>query len=762
MENKAAPPDTIRSGLQESADLKRIFSIIQSARADGREILVETEGLEILEAMGVATPHRQFVRDADEVSTVDLCAFPGERVVVKVVSPEIIHKSEAGGIVFVPKQPGAISEAIEEMMRTLAPHDVRGFLIGEFVPYDPRLGGELLFGVRWTDDFGAVVTYSAGGIYTEFIADNFKPGRGVAVASPIGLDTEAAEKLIGQVAVTHLINGGLRQQPPRVEPASLADMFMKFAQLADAAVPEYISELEVNPFVIRQKRLLALDVLVKCERRRMPRASDRPVHKIKNLLEPRSIAIVGVSERMNPGHVILNNLIRDGFDKQRIFVVKPGSDSIEGCVCYPDVGSLPGKVDLLILAVAAAQVPEVLTAVVEEEKAESVIVIPGGLEEKEGTEEIVSAIRTTIEKARRSEWRGPVINGGNSLGIRSQPGRYDTTFIPQYKLHAPEAPTYPIALISQSGAFAVAKTSKLGFRSRYSISIGNQMDLTIGDYLAYLKDDPEIELFAVYAEGFRPLDGLKFVEAARRIAAEGRTVILYQAGRTAAGARASASHTASIAGDYIVTRELARHAGVIVCETTEDFEDLVRLFALLASKQVRGRRLAAISNAGFECVAMADHLGVLQLATLSERTRSSLRSLLKKHRLDEVVDVRNPLDLTPIMTDAPYEEAIRLVMEDENVDVGLIGCVPLTAALQTLPPGDAHREDVTRADSIAMRLIRLKDDFSKPWVAAVDGGAMYDRMARLLEENGVPTFRTVERALQLFSRYCDKRIEPYS
>ncbi|MEE9133397.1 MAG: acetate--CoA ligase family protein, partial [Gemmatimonadota bacterium] len=135
MENKAAPPDTIRSGLQESADLKRIFSIIQSARADGREILVETEGLEILEAMGVATPHRQFVRDADEVSTVDLCAFPGERVVVKVVSPEIIHKSEAGGIVFVPKQPGAISEAIEKMMRTLAPHDVRGFLIGEFVPY---------------------------------------------------------------------------------------------------------------------------------------------------------------------------------------------------------------------------------------------------------------------------------------------------------------------------------------------------------------------------------------------------------------------------------------------------------------------------------------------------------------------------------------------------------------------------------------------------------------------------------------------------
>jgi len=729
-------------------DQKAIQRLTTSARAEGREVLLESEGYEVLEAMGIPTPHHELIRDATEVPNVDLSTFPGDRVVVKVISPDILHKSEVGGVTVTPKNHEAIGEVIRAMQGALEGHDVRGLLLCEYVPYDPSLGGELLFGVRWTDDFGAVVTYSTGGIYTAFLAQHFKDEEHLAVASAAGLDRATAEKAIREVGVTSLITGELRGQAPRIPFASLVDLFMKFAELADAVVPEQISELEVNPFVISQNRLLPLDVLAKCESRARPEAHDRPVHKIENLLQPDSVAIVGVSERMNPGRIILNNLIRDGFDRQRIFVVKPGSDSVEGCACYPDVGSLPEKIDLLILAVSAVQLPGLLSAVVDGEVAESIIAIPGGLDEKEGTEDIVSAIRSTLERSRRSEWRGPVINGGNSMGIRSQPGGYDTTFIPQYKLPAPEAPTYPIAFISQSGAFAVAKTSKLGFHSRYSISVGNQMDLTIGDYLEYLKDDPEVQLFAIYAEGFKPLDGLKITKAAKEIAAQGKTVILYRAGRTAAGAQASASHTASIAGDYIVTRELARQADVVVCETTEDFEDAVKLFTLLGTRPLRGRRLAAISNAGFECVAMADHLGSLELASFSQETMAGLSSLFAARRLDQVVDIRNPLDLTPIMTDEPYEEAVRLVMADESVHLGLVGCVPLTGALQTLAPGDAHGENVGDETSIAMRLTRLKDEIPKPWVAAVDGGAMFDRMARLLEENGVPTFRTVERALR--------------
>ena len=210
----------------------------------------------------------------------------------------------------------------------------------------------------------------------------------------------------------------------------------------------------------------------------------------------------------------------------------------------------------------AAQASAALVEIIEREKAESVVLIPGGLEEKAGSEAIVARMHAALAQSRRSAWGGPVINGGNCLGIRSVPGRYDTTFIPEYKLPVPKGEPSRLAIVSQSGAFAVSKASKLStVNPKYSVTLGNQMDLTVGDYLTYLKDDSGIDVFAVYVEGFRPLDGLRFLEAARAITAQGRTVILYRAGRTPAGALASASHTASIAGDYAVMRALVRQRG---------------------------------------------------------------------------------------------------------------------------------------------------------------------------------------------------------
>jgi acyl-CoA synthetase (NDP forming) len=740
-------------------DLDRIRSIVEGARADGRDVLLENEGLELLAAAGIDTPRYAAIAGVDALPALDLAAFPGDRVVVKVLSPDILHKSEVGGIVTAPRDRESLGAAIREMDERLRSRDVRGFLIIEHVAYDPSLGGELLLGIRWTDDFGPVVTCGPGGIHTEFLADAMGPGRGVAIASAVDLDADSAAAVLQGAAVIRLATGGTRGQAPRLDPGYLADLVVRFAHLAAETMPDYVSELEVNPFAAAGERLLPLDVLVKCEKTSEDRPAPRPLHKIKNLLEPRSLAIVGVSERMNPGRLILNNLLRGGFDRERVHLVKSGSKEIEGCRCYPDLESLPGRMDLLIVAVAAAQLPELLTAIAERQAAESIILVPGGLEEKEGSEDIVARARSVLQRARSSDWGGPVINGGNSMGIRSRPGGYDTTFIPDYKLRGPSTAAHPVAFISGSGAFYVAKAGKLAIDPKYAISIGNQTDLTIGDYLTYLKDDDELRVFAIYTEGFRPLDGLRFLEASREITAKGGAVILYRAGRTAAGAGAAASHTAAIAGDYVVSRELAKRAGVLVCETTADFEDMVRLFTLLGDIKVAGRRLGAISNAGFECVSMADHLGDFELATLGERTQAGLHSILKEHRLDGVVDIRNPVDITPIMPDASFAEACRLVIQDENVDVAMVGCVPLTSALNTLAPGDGHAENVFRDDSVAMRLVRLNQEVDKPWIVAVDGGPNFDPMARLLEENGIPTFRSADRAIRLLAIWAGKSLE---
>jgi len=743
-------------------DCGRVRSIIGAARARGDRVLLEPEGMAVLEAMGIPVPAHLFVRGSAEAASADLSPLAGDRVVVKVISPRILHKSEAGGVAVVPREPHAVATAIRDMEARLGTQAIAGFTINQFVAYDRSLGHELLLGLRWTEDFGPVVTLGAGGIYAEFLAESFKPGREIAILSPAMSDAGLIRSALGEIAITRLVTGRLRGQSPRLDIERLVGAVGRFMTLAQTFAPAEIAECEINPLVVTPGGLVALDILITLGASRAPVRPARPIAKLKNLLEPQSAAIIGVSEKLNPGHIILDNLIREGFARDRIYVVKPGIDRIEGCRCVPDVASIPEKVDLFILAVAAAQAPEVVAEVIEREKAEGLIVIPGGLEEKQGTGALTSRMSAALARARSSAWQGPVINGGNCLGIRSRPGRYDTMFIADFKLPVPRGDASPVAIISQSGAFAVARMSRLSaLNPKYSISIGNQMDLTIGDYLAYLKDDPEIEVFAVYVEGFARLDGLAFLEAAREITRGGRAVILYRAGRTAAGAQASASHTAAIAGDYAVTRELARQAGVVVAGSLQDFDDLTRLFTFLRRKRVDGWRLGAISNAGFECVAMADNLGRFALASFDARTSERLQAIFRESKIDAVVDVHNPLDLTPMTGDAAYEQVARTVLASDGVDVGVVGVVPLTVTMNTLPPGEGHTDDVFRDDSTAGRMVRLHRESVKAWVAVVDAGSLYDPMVRLLEQGGVPTFRTADTALRLFDLYCGTRLKDH-
>jgi acyl-CoA synthetase (NDP forming) len=737
-------------------NLDAIRAIIERARTAGRSVLLETEGLELLDAMGIARPRHRFLQNSAEVMALENTGLPGANVVVKVVSPEILHKSDVGGVAVVANSRADIATAIHDMETRLAGRTITGFLVMEFIRHDASLGGELLAGLRWTSEFGPVVTIGAGGITTEFLARDLREGRDAAIVSP-HLAGDGLGRALEDVAAVALATRGFRGRPPRTDASRVAAVGTLLMTLAQKLMPQGIAECEINPLAVTPSGLFALDILVTLSGELPSPPPPRPLHKIGRLLQPRRVALVGVSEQLNPGRIILNNLLRDGFDPSSIVIVKAGVDSIGGCRCVPDVASLPERVDLFVVAVSAAQVPALLRDIVAGEKAESVIVIPGGLDEKSGSETIVREMREALVEARTADWQGPIINGGNCLGVRSRPGRYDTMFIPEFKLPSPAGPVSPVAVISQSGAFAISRASRMaGLNPRYIITVGNQMDVTIGDYLAFLKDERSIDVFAVYVEGFKPLDGLRFMEAARQVTASGRTVILYRAGRTTEGARASASHTASIAGDYRVTRAMCEQAGVVLAETLEDFDDLVRTFALLRDREASGLHIAALSNAGFESVAIADGLGSLTLAPLTAHTRKRLQEILAQSRIDSLVDVHNPLDVTPMAGDSAFEGVARTLLADETVDAAVIGCVPMTVALQTLRASEGHSEDLSRPDGVVSRLARLRRETSKPWVAVVDAGELYDPMAAALEAAAIPTFRTADRAvrmLSLFSRY---------
>ena len=604
-----------------------------------------------LGSLGIGLPRRLRVRDSAEAARADLTQLPGERVVVKVVSPEIPHKSDVGGVRIVPRRAEAVAECVRDMERRLASLHLDGFSLDEWIDHDHSPGGELIVGVRSSEEFGPLVTLGLGGIHAERLAAALKDGRALVVLSP-HLDRERRFAALQSKLVATLLMQPLRGAAPRLSAGALSQLLDRLLDFAAACVPHEITELEINPLVIAERGFVALDLLVRVGEPKAAPVPPRPLEKLDRLLRPETLALVGVSEHMNPGRIILRNTLRRGFPPERIFVVKPGTEAVDGCRCYPDVGALPGRVDLCVLSVAASSVPEIFEAILDGRKAESVIVIPGGIGERGGTEPLAHRVRCALDTARATDWRGPLVNGGNCLGIRSRPGRYDTMFIPEEKYPSPQGPAAPLAFLSQSGAFALAQTSKLPeLDPRYVISLGNQLDLTVGDYLAQLAHDRAIEVFACYVEGFRPLDGLLWLEAVQRIAADGRTVILYRAARTAAGSRASASHTASMAGDWVVTRELAEQAGAIVAGTLDDFHDLVRVACRLRGRPVRGWGLGAVSNAGFECVAIADNLRGFELPAFDAVTTERVLTSFSRRRIERIVEVHNPVDTTPILDD---------------------------------------------------------------------------------------------------------------
>lgn len=749
----------------ERALLELAARLAARARREGRCFLLEPEGLELLSTLGLGVPFGEVVDGPGSVP--DLDGFSGETVVVKLLSPTVAHRTEVGGIRIVPRTSHAVIRAVDELARR-SPDPAARFLVQEHVPHESEPGAEILLGARWSDEFGVVVTLGLGGVTAEALASLARPGASARVWSAGGgerwpgeLERELEASTLGG-----LLTGGLRGREPRVSAAGLAAVAADFSGAAAALVPEPFLEIEVNPLVFVGGRAVALDALVRVASDPGPategsagmtpaapgvgRAERRAA--LEALLRPRTVAVVGASARgVNPGRAILRNVLAAGTSPESVTVVKGGLERLDGCRCVPDVASLD-PVDALVVSVAAGEVPSVLGAVIQGAKTKGVILTSSGLGEGATEGEAARRVRALLARA-----DAPAVNGGNCLGIRSVPGRFDTLFIPREKLGFPNVEPHPVALVSQSGAFVIARAGALPWLNpRFLVTVGNQMDVTVGEWLEHLVEEPELEVVGCYVEGFRPGDGARFLRAARAHRARGRVVVLCRAGRTPEGQDATASHTASLAGDYEVTRILAEDAGVAVAHTADEFTDLVAMGVLLAGRRVEGRRAGLASNAGFECVAMADALGPLERASLAGDTRARLGAILEAARLGGIVAPTNPLDLTPMTGDEGFAAAVSALLGDPGVDVVVVGCVPLTPSLQTLSSGDG--EDMAGDEAVAARLSALWRGTEKAWVMSVDAGPRYDGFAGLLAAAGIPVLRSADRATALLGRYVSARL----
>ncbi len=772
----------------------KINEVFRAAENEGRNFLLEHEVYQILKQVGIKTPKCLFVKKEQRIEQEELAKFRSSSLVIKVVNPFIVHKTDVGGIHFVERSAAKINRSCKTMLETIPKRfqewtkkfpdakkakrwtlkqieqEIRGFLVCEMVEYDKTgFGTELLMGLRNSREFGPIATIGVGGVEIEYLSERIKEGKAVSIGSPHILYKKDIPRILEPLAIFDKLVGKVRGREALVTQDELVESYFRFLQLGAYFSPYrfdhpyVIEEAEVNPFVAQNKKLIALDGMCRFSRNHVESRTKR-FENIEYLVKPRTIGIIGVSEKMNVGHIILNNILKQGFPNWNVFVIKPGVDEIEGCVCVPKIQDLPKTMDLFVITVAADQNYDVIKELVEHGKARSAIIIAGGLGEKKGTQALEDKIKELLREGVEQEKLTPVVNGGNCLGIYSNPGKYDTTFVPDYKLPRISGRKTNLVYLSQSGAFMISRMSKLpNIEPLYAVSIGNQIDLTVSDYLNYFKNDEEAKVFGVYVEGFLPADGLAFAEAACQIVRqEGKIVVLYKAGRTPEGRQATASHTASVAGDYNVAKAICEEAGVIVADSIFDFENYVKNLAFLAEKVIRGNRIALISNAGFECVTMADNLKNDQefvLAELSEKTKIKVAVLMEKLGIHRLQDVKNPLDTTPVADDAVFADCVKAMLDDENVDCAIVSPVPMTPSMQTLVPGRFHRENVYHPQSIAMRLIDIFHKTDKPFVVNLDAGDIFNPMVDCLEQAGVPTFKRSDIAVKFLRKYINNRLK---
>lgn len=783
-------------------DFVAITQLFRSAEEQGRNALFEHETYDLLSKSGAETPPRtNFLVKGSRSSDEELTIMPGDKVVLKVVSPTIIHKTEVGGVRIVENRAEKIRSAWRRMMHEVPENyaaiiekdpshgpenyhnltgeqlqqaiyrDIRGVLMVQFMPPDSQaFGNELIVGIRNTREFGMVISAGLGGTDTELYAERFRKGQAIVAASTAETDGGAFFNLFKKTICYRKLAGLTRGQRRIVTDEQIMECFSSMIALANyyspvsPDSPYVIEELEINPFAFTDYLMVPLDGMCRFAKKGHISAT-RPVAKIGKLLNPETIGIVGVStSKMNFGRVILSNILANGYAPENIRIIRPGLDSFENIRCLPGIDALDRKLDLFVVAVGAEQVPEIVDQIIENDAAESVMLIAGGMGETGDSIERAARLMEKIRAAHSRGDGGPVFLGANCLGVVSHPGRYDTLFIPEAKLPKQRGERKRnAAFVSQSGAFMITRLSKCPeLDPAYMISIGNQNDLTLGDMLKYLKDDPEIDVIGVYAEGFQDLDGLEFTRAVRESVISGKDVIFYKAGRTPEGKTATSGHTASLAGDYMVCESCVRQAGGIVAQTFSQFEDLLMLSQRLHGKEVLGNRLAAVSGAGFEAVGMADNIQFddyqMKMATFTTDTVRKIRQILQAKHLENLVQVKNPLDINPGADDEVHVTVVAELAKDPNVDAVIVGLDPLSPVMRTLPDEESEKYSFDNPLSIAQAMPVLVNNLKKPVIGVVDGGRLYDALVDELVANGMAIFRSSDRAVQALAIYMEGRL----
>ncbi len=740
----------------DSRTAARIDAVFAAAAAEGRRNLHEFEVYRILEALGLATPRHAFVQDSSRVDAELLAPF-APRAIVKIVSPDIAHKSKLGGVKAVSTEDPLYVRFVLETMRaevlshfTGNPPRLDGFLLAEFVPFTQALGSEVLIGVKEDPSFGPTVTLSKGGDDAEFFAKWYDP----ANLSLAPLSREEAAALTGSLKIRHKYEAeghpeycGLIAEALR----AISLLAAQYSFMAERKPRFYLSQLDVNPFVFSRAEkggFVAVDgfALFATEEEKDHRDVRPDLESLAAFFRPDGIAVAGVSGdagKYSMARIIVELLAELG--RTDVFCLNPkgGEAEIRGkrYPLYPTIGDLPRKCSLYVFAAPAARTVDFLKTVPDG----AAVVLISGLPSELKFDDFAALVR-------EHRGRGVRVVGPNCMGVFFAPdgarGGVNTLFIGEERLPVRWTAKSNVALFTQSGAMGITAVERAQYAPIYKaiVSFGNKADVNVPDLVRYFDREDGVEVMAMYLEGLGPGEGREFFEAAK---AARKPLVVYKAGRTAAGAAAAASHTAAMSGDYDIFRAACEQADVVLIDELPDFYHAVKAFSMLSAKPPAGLRVAGVVNAGLDATMGADQLGALVGAAYESATVERLAKL-NRHGLLNIG--ASFLDVTPMTDDVLFAAIVETVLSDPGVDCAFVAVVPHVETLKTT-------DDVCAAsDALGPLLVRAASRLAKPVVVSVNSGNRYQGFVRVLEEGGLPVFPDIRSAMRALETFCTHRL----
>jgi acyl-CoA synthetase (NDP forming) len=675
--------------------------ILDQVKAEGRTSLTAPEGKLVCDAYGIPVPREGVATSAADAAK--LATGMGFPVVLKIVSPEILHKTEAGGVLVGVKSAEEAQKGFDTIMANAKKYDAKATLLG--VQVQQMLGGgqEVIVGAVTDPSFGKLVAFGLGGVLVEVLKDvTFR----LAPASK-----EDALSMLESIAAAPILKGVRGGDP--VDREALARIIQSVSQLI-SDFPE-IAEMDLNPVFATKNGATAADVRIVVDfappaRRYRPSHEDI-VRDMNRIMKPDSVAVIGASsEDGKIGNSVMKNLINGGY-KGEIYPINPSAGEIMGRKAYKSVKDVPGKIDVAVFAIPAKFVAQALVEV-GEKKIPGAVLIPSGFAE-------TGNVAGQKEIQEIGHKYGVRLMGPNIYGFYYTWKNLCATFCTAYDIKG------GAALSSQSGGIGMAiigfsRSAKMGVSA--IVGLGNKSDLDEDDLLTFFEQDDNTNVIAMHFEDLK--DGRAFAEVAKRVSKK-KPVVVLKAGRTALGARAAASHTAALAGDDKIYNDVLRQSGVIRAMGLRDLLEYARALPVLPIP--KGENVIIITGAGGSGVLLSDAVvdNGLSLMAMPPDLDAAFRKFIPPFGASG-----NPVDITGGQPPKTYQDTVRLGLEDRRIHSLILGYWHTIIT----PPMVFAKTMVDVIEEMRAKGIH------KPVVASLAGDIEVEEASEYLFDHGIPAY----------------------